>query len=73
MLFVVEFDVTMQTDDIIQGGPLREGTSKFGDDIRKEFMLRQNSVFVNHGSYGAIPRCVYNRKIRYAYSQMLRI
>lgn len=39
--------------------------SKFGDDMKKEFMLREKSLFVNHGSYGAIPRCVHSRKIRY--------
>ncbi|XP_045213671.1 uncharacterized protein LOC123564270 [Mercenaria mercenaria] len=37
----------------------------FGADIRKEFMLRENSVFLNHGSYGSMPRCVHERQVRY--------
>lgn len=37
----------------------------FGEDIRKEFMLRENSVFLNHGSFGSMPRCVHDRQVRY--------
>lgn len=37
----------------------------FGSEIRKEFMLRENSVFLNHGSYGSMPRCVHERQVRY--------
>ena len=36
----------------------------FGQSIRKEFMFRENSVFLNHGAYGCVPRCVYNRRVR---------
>ncbi|XP_060591912.1 uncharacterized protein LOC132746714 [Ruditapes philippinarum] len=37
----------------------------FGTDIRKEFMLRENCVYLNHGSYGGIPRCVHEKQVRY--------
>ncbi|XP_060570275.1 uncharacterized protein LOC132728620 isoform X1 [Ruditapes philippinarum] len=37
----------------------------FGQEIRREFMLRDGSVFLNHGAYGCIPRCVHDRQISY--------
>jgi len=37
---------------------------EFGDAIRGEFMLRKNSVFLNHGAYGAVPRCVHERQVQ---------
>ncbi|XP_052789283.1 uncharacterized protein LOC128223879 [Mya arenaria] len=44
---------------------LLKDVPEFGNEIRKEFMLRKNSVFINHGSYGTIPKCVHAQKIRY--------
>lgn len=43
----------------------KEIVPAFGEDIRKEFMLREKSVFLNHGSFGSMPRCVHDRQIRY--------
>lgn len=44
---------------------MQDEVPKFGADIRKEFMLREGSVFLNHGSYGSMPRCVHERQVRY--------
>ncbi|XP_053376757.1 uncharacterized protein LOC123530484 [Mercenaria mercenaria] len=48
--------MTTSKDDVVPA---------FGKDIRKEFMLRENSVFLNHGAYGSIPRYVHERQARY--------
>ncbi|XP_060606606.1 uncharacterized protein LOC132758918 [Ruditapes philippinarum] len=46
-------------------GSTDDNVPAFGVEIRKEFMLRENSVFLNHGSYGSMPRCVHERQVRY--------
>jgi len=37
---------------------------ELGADMRKEFMLRPGCVFLNHGSYGSMPRCVHEKQVR---------
>lgn len=58
------------TNNVTHNGPASErnkleAVPEFGNEIRKEFMLRPNSVFLNHGSYGSMPRCVHERQVRY--------
>ncbi|KAK6195862.1 hypothetical protein SNE40_001202 [Patella caerulea] len=39
---------------------------EFGSSIReKEFFLREKSVHLNNGSYGTVPRRVFDRRIKY--------
>ena len=38
---------------------------EFGKSLReKEFMLKPGAVFFNHGSYGTVPKCVFEEQIR---------
>ena len=37
---------------------------EYGPEMRKLFMLRENSVCVNHGSYGCVPREVHEAQVR---------
>ena len=37
---------------------------EYGTEVRKLFMLRENSVFINHGSYGCVPREVHEAQVR---------
>jgi len=39
-----------------------EAKYKLGEDIRKEFYLDENILFVNHGSYGAVPKTVFQKR-----------
>ena len=36
--------------------------TEFGEAIRDEFLLHEGSTFLNHGSYGAVPRRVHEYK-----------
>ncbi|CAL1535088.1 unnamed protein product [Lymnaea stagnalis] len=39
---------------------------KFGQDIRrKEFLLQPDIAFLNHGSYGTVPRRIFDMQIKY--------
>lgn len=35
----------------------------FGKEIRKEFYLNEEFAFINHGSFGAVPRSVYEARL----------
>jgi len=35
---------------------------KLGEDIRKEFFLDESILFVNHGSYGAVPKRIFQKR-----------
>ena len=37
---------------------------EFGKAIRQEFLLHEGSIFLNNGSYGAVPMCVHEYKTR---------
>jgi selenocysteine lyase/cysteine desulfurase len=43
---------------------MSEAVPKFnlGEDIRKEFLLDESILFVNHGSYGAVPKKVFQKR-----------
>lgn len=43
----------------------KETVPSFGENLRREFMLREDSVFLNHGSFGTVPRCVHETQVRY--------
>lgn len=63
---VVVEDTTQSKDYSIETmTSVQETVPEFGEDIRKEFMLREKSVFLNHGSYGSMPRCVHEKQVRY--------
>ena len=36
----------------------QEGEAELGAGLRAEFSLQSGTVFLNHGSYGAVPRPV---------------
>jgi hypothetical protein len=40
-------------------------TPKFGHSIRKDFLLKDDVIFLNHGSFGAVPKEVYEKRARY--------
>jgi len=37
--------------------------SSFGHALRAEFLLEPDTIFLNHGSFGAVPRAVYNAAV----------
>ncbi|WAR31068.1 LCYD1-like protein [Mya arenaria] len=49
----------------LQSAKMEQPVPDFGPDIRKEFMLKERSVFLNHGSYGGMPKCVHDRQVKY--------
>lgn len=44
-------------DDVADSG---RAADRFGRAIRDEFLLEPGTIFLNHGSYGAVPRAVYD-------------
>lgn len=50
---------------LIDNVPTDENKPVFGEEIRSKFMLRNGCTFLNHGSFGCVPRHVHERQIRY--------
>lgn len=48
----------------LTGSTTSDKTVKLGEAIRDEFLLHDGSTFLNHGSYGAVPRRVHEYKTR---------
>ena len=34
--------------------------AEFSSNMKKEFLLREDMTFLNHGSYGAVPKTVFH-------------
>ena len=48
-------------------------TVKFGEAIRDKFLLHDGSTFLNHGSYGAVPRRVHEYKTRWVLALIVQL
>ena len=48
-----------------------DGVAAFGAEMRRQFVLEPGSTFVNHGSYGSVPRRVLEYRLRYVYCPSL--
>ncbi|XP_033743677.1 uncharacterized protein LOC117329706 isoform X2 [Pecten maximus] len=58
----------MAAESVKGTSPLSVGSTQFGEDIReKEFCMRKGATFINHGSYGMVPRRVKELQKRYLY------